>query len=217
VSEKTNHIIHLAILDDHQIVIDGLKLLLSDHEKFSIIAEANTAEDMLQQLQQKTIDVLLTDITMPSGMNGFDLSLKVRKEFPSVRILALSMSEEGGMIDRMIDEAKVDGYIPKAAGQKELLTAIETIAAGGKYFSATVMKQYENFQKIKNENAEMNLTARELQIIECLIKHYSNKQIADELFISERTVETHRKNIYRKTNTKGEASLIQFVKEHKLL
>ncbi len=216
-SGKINHIIRLAILDDHQIVIDGLKLLLNDHKKFLIEAEANNAEEMLQKLQQKKIDVLLTDIAMPSGMNGFDLSLKVKKEFPLVKILALSMSEEGGMITRMIDDAKVDGYIPKAAGQQELLTAIETIAAGGLYFSAEVMKQYESFQKIKNENTEMNLTARELQIIECIIKHYSNKQMADELFISERTVETHRKNIYRKTNTKGEASLILFVKEHKLI
>jgi two-component system, NarL family, nitrate/nitrite response regulator NarL len=216
-SGKTNHIIRLAILDDHQIVIDGLKLLLSDHKKFLIEAEATTAEEMLQKLRQIKIDVLLTDIAMPDGMNGFDLSLKVKKEFPQIKILALSMSEEGGMIARMMDEAKVDGYIPKTTGQLELLTAIETVAAGEQYFSAAVIKQYESYQKIKKENIGINLTIRELQIIECIIKHYSNKQIADELFISERTVETHRKNIYRKTNTKGEASLIQFVKEHKLI
>ena len=210
-------VIHLAILDDHQIVIDGLKLLLQDHSKFEIIVEANSAEEMLQLLRLKKVDVLLTDITLPHGISGYDLSLLLKKEMPQLKILALSMSEEGGMITKMIEQAQVDGYIPKASGQKELLTAIEKIAAGEKYFAADVLQQYELYKTIRSENKVMNLTARELQIIECIIKHYSNKQIADELFISERTVETHRKNIYRKTETQGEASLIRFVTEHKII
>ena len=172
---------------------------------------------MLAQLAEKKIDILLTDITMPGGMNGFDLSLKVKEQFPQIKIIALSMSEEGGMISRMIDEARVDGFIPKASGQQELLNAIDAVIKGGSYFSPSIMKQYDAFKQLKSENKILHLTPRELQIIECILKHYSNKQIADELFISERTVETHRKNIYRKTNTKGEASLIQFVKDHKLL
>ncbi len=210
-------IIHLAILDDHQIVIDGLKLLLQDHSKFEIITEANSAEEMLLLLRQKKVDVLLTDIKMPNGMNGYELSVLLKEEMPQLKILALSMSEEGGLITKMIEHAGVDGYIPKASGQKELLTAIEKIAAGEKYFAADVLRQYELYKTIRSENKVMNLTIRELEIIKCIIKHYSNKQIADELFISERTVETHRKNIYRKTETKGEASLILFVTEHKII
>ncbi|HEY6976832.1 MAG TPA: response regulator transcription factor [Chitinophagaceae bacterium] len=213
----TNNIIQLAILDDHQIVIDGLKLVLRENPKFVIVAEANSAEEMLKLLSQHNVDVLLTDITMPHGMNGYDLSLQVKKDFPHIKILALSMSEEGSIITKMTEEAEVSGYIPKTSGQQELFTAIETIAAGGKYFSNTVLQQYDIYKKIKTKNEELNLTARELQIIKCIIKHYSNKKIADELFISERTVETHRKNIYRKTNTKGEAALIQFIKEHNLI
>jgi two-component system, NarL family, nitrate/nitrite response regulator NarL len=212
-----NTILQLAILDDHQIVIDGLKLLLKDYKGFLVVAEANSAEQILIQLTAKKVDVLLTDITMPTGMSGYDLSLKIRKELPHIKILALSMSEDGAMINKMIDEAKVDGYIPKSAGQKELLTAIETIAAGGKYFSPVILKQYEVFQKIKGDNKLLHLTSRELEVIGCISRYYSNKQIANELFISERTVETHRKNIYRKTNTKGEASLIEFIKEHNIL
>ncbi|MFN8268923.1 MAG: response regulator transcription factor [Chitinophagaceae bacterium] len=211
------HIIRLAILDDHQIIIDGLKLLLYDKPKFVVVAEANTAEDMLQVLATKEIDILLTDITMPNGINGFELAVIAKEKYPHIKILALSMSEEGSMVAKMMEQAKVNGYIAKAAGQKELLTAIETIIAGDTYFSKAVLEQYEVFKKIRNQNSDLNLTTRELQIIECIIKYYSNKQIAEELFISERTVETHRKNIYRKTNTKGEASLIQFVKAHKLI
>ncbi|MBV9963153.1 MAG: response regulator transcription factor [Parafilimonas sp.] len=210
-------IIHLAILDDHQIVIDGLKLLLQSDPQIEIIAEANSAEEMIELLSTKKADVILTDIAMPHGMNGFEFSLKIRKELPGLKILALSMSEEGGMIFRMIEVAKVDGYIPKSTGQKELLAAIKEIASGKKYFSAEVLQQYEIYQATKSENEGLNLTPRELEIIECIIKHYSNKQIADSLFISERTVETHRKNIYRKTQTKGEASLIQFVQQHNIL
>ncbi len=172
---------------------------------------------MLQQLTGKKIDVLLTDITIPHGMNGFDLSLIVKQQLPDIKILALSMSEEGATIARMIEEAKIDGYIPKASGQKELLLAIETIVSGGQYFSQPVLQQYEVFKKMRNANEELHLTARELQIIGCIVKHYRNKQIADELFISERTVETHRKNIYRKTNTKSEASLILYVRARKLI
>lgn len=188
-----------------------------DSPKFDVVAEANAAEDMLQIIAEKNIDILLTDITMPSGMNGFELALLVKEKYPHVKVLALSMSEEGSMVAKMIEQANVDGYIAKSAGQKELLTAIETIIAGSTYFSAPVLGQYEVYKKIRNQNEDLNLTIRELQIIECMRKHYSNKQIAEELFISERTVETHRKNIYRKTNTKGEASLIQFVQQHKLL
>lgn len=210
-------LIHLAILDDHQIVIDGLKLLLQADPELSIDAEANSAEEMLEQLKTKKVDVILTDITMPHGMNGYEFSFRVKQEMPQIKILALSMSEEGGMITKMIEVAKVDGYIPKSAGQQELLKAIKEISSGRKYFSTDALQQYEVYKHIKTENLELNLTPRELEIIQCIIKHYSNKQIADTLFISERTVETHRKNIYRKTQTKGEASLIEFVKEHNIL
>ncbi|MEP6684046.1 MAG: response regulator transcription factor [Parafilimonas sp.] len=210
-------VIHLAILDDHQIVIDGLKLLLQADPKLHIAAEANSAEEMLELLKVKKIDVILTDITMPHGMSGYEFSFRVKQEMPQIKILALSMSEEGGMITKMIEIARVDGYIPKSAGQQELLTAIKEIASGKKYFSTNALQQYEVYKNIKSENQELNLTPRELEIIQCIIKHYSNKQIAETLFISERTVETHRKNIYRKTQTKGEASLIQFVQQHKIL
>jgi two-component system nitrate/nitrite response regulator NarL len=206
----------LALVDDHQIIIDGLKLLLNKKENFAIVAEATSALHMLQLLEQCDVDVLITDIVMPV-MNGYELSVQVKKNYPQVKILALSMSEEGGLITKMIEEAKIDGYIPKASGKQELINAITSIVNGINYFSEEVQEQYEIYKKIKTENEVLNLTNRELQIIECMIQHLSNKDIANKLFISERTVETHRKNIYRKTNTKGVATLVQFVKTHKLL
>lgn len=213
---NTSPVINLALVDDHQIVIDGLKLLLRENPTLQVIAEANSAEALLPLLEQQAVDVLLTDIMMP-GMSGFELAMLVKRRHPAIKMLALSMSEEGATIARMIEEAKVEGYIPKASGQKELIQAIQTIAAGGTYFAPEILRLYESYVIIKSENKVLNLTNREMEIIECIVQHFSNKQIADKLYISERTVETHRKNIYRKTNTKGEASLISFVKQHRLI
>jgi DNA-binding NarL/FixJ family response regulator len=169
---------------------------------------------MLLQLPSTNPHVLITDIMMP-GMSGYQLSMTVRRDFPAIKIIALSMSEEGSLIAKMIDEVKVDGYLPKASGKNELIETIEKVYAGNTYYNATVREQYDTYKSMQTSNEVFNLSLRELQIIECIIQHFTNRQIANRLFISERTVETHRKNIYRKTNTKGEASLVLFVKEHK--
>ncbi len=190
--------------------------MLNTNTVIQIVAEAVAGEDMLQLLRTAPAHILITDIMMP-GMTGYDLALQLRKENPSIKIIALSMSEEGGMIAKMIDGAKVDGYLPKSAGRQELMLAIDAVMQGEIYYSPVVLQQYDTYKLLQTGNEIFNLTARELQVIECIIQHLNNRQIANKLFISERTVETHRKNIYRKTNTKGEASLVQFIKEHKLL
>jgi DNA-binding NarL/FixJ family response regulator len=151
-------VIHLAILDDHQIVIDGLKLLLQANPELHIAAEATSAEEMLEQLTVKKIDVILTDITIPHGMGGYEFSMKVKQEFPHIKILPLSMSEEGSMITKMIEVVKVDGYIPKSAGYQELLTAIKAISSGKQYFSTDALQQYEIYKNIKTENLHLNLS-----------------------------------------------------------
>lgn len=171
---------------------------------------------MLELLEINLPDALVTDIMMP-GMNGFELTLKVKKLYPELKVLALSMSEDGSMIAKMIEDANVDGYIPKASGKLELIRAIEYIVQGDKYFSAEITTQYDAYKRTKTKNELLHLTNRELQIIDCMIQYLSNKEIAQKLDISERTVETHRKNIFRKTDTKGVATLVQFVKQHKLL
>jgi two-component system nitrate/nitrite response regulator NarL len=190
--------------------------LLNKKENLKIVAESTSAQGILQLLEKNEVHVLVTDIMMPE-MNGHELAINVKKRYQGIKILALSMSEEGAMITKMIDEAKVDAYIPKASGKQELINAITSIVNGNTYFSAQIKEQYEAYKKIKTENEVLNLTNRELQIIECIIQHLSNKEIANKLYISERTVETHRKNIYRKTNTKGVSTLVQFIKTHKLL
>jgi two-component system, NarL family, nitrate/nitrite response regulator NarL len=207
--------IRIAIADDHQIVIDGLKLLLSHHDHFVIVAEATNGRDMLEILNHTKVDILMVDVMMPE-MDGYELSMRVRKEHREVKILALSMNSEGLYIDKMIENARINGYLLKTTGKDELILAIETIMEGNDYFTPDVLTELNSFRKIKKENQLMNLTARELEIIGCMRRNLTNKQIADQLFISERTVETHRKNIFRKTNTHSVLSLMDFLKRQKI-
>jgi DNA-binding NarL/FixJ family response regulator len=117
----------------------------------------------------------------------------------------------------MINDADIAGYVLKNIGKQELIHAIEKIASGGIYISEEVLNELEHFSNMKKENVETNLTTREIEIIKLIEKECSNKDIASQLFISERTVETHRKNIFRKTKTNSVIGLIKYAYEHKLI
>ncbi|MBC7888349.1 MAG: response regulator transcription factor [Ferruginibacter sp.] len=205
----------LAIVDDHQIVIDGLKSLLEGLENFSVVAECTAPLQMLELLKQRPVDILLTDVMMPV-MSGAELAKEVRKKFPAIKILALSMSGQGELVNQMISDADIAGYVLKNIGKKELIFALDKISAGGIYFSEEVLNEMAKASDLKKENATVNLTGREVEIIRLIEKEYSNKLIADSLFLSERTIETHRKNIFRKTKTNSVLGLIKYAYEHKL-
>jgi DNA-binding NarL/FixJ family response regulator len=207
----------IAIVDDHQIIIDGLKLLLRGVPDTMVVAEANSAEALLEFLKVQPVDLLITDIGLPNGMDGIALAQQVRLVHTGIKVLALSMSEDGRQVACMIEEAKADGYIPKTAGRAELLMAIQCIHRGERYFAASVMQQYEAFKAQQARNELLHLSERELEVLACMLKHLSNKEIAATLFISERTVETHRKTIFRKTCTKGIGALSEFVAKNRIL
>ena len=208
--------IRIAILDDHQIVIDGLKLLLSSHKQFVIVAESNNGFAMLDLLAIHPVDILLTDIMMPQ-IDGFEMAMQVKALFPSLKVVALTMNGEGILIDKMMEQAEIAGYLLKTIDKKELVEALETIAKGIRYFSNEIMNELELYQKIKKENESIHLTTREIEIIKCIAQDMSNRQIADSLFISERTVETHRKNIFRKTDIHTAIGLIDFAKKRQII
>jgi two-component system, NarL family, nitrate/nitrite response regulator NarL len=209
-------LLRIAIVDDHQIVIDGLQLLLEDKTRFKIVSTANSGAQMLKQLKTEDVDILLTDVMMP-GMNGYELAKEVKKKYPQLKILTLSMSGQAALVTQMVEDADINGYVLKNIGKQELITAIEKIAAGGTYFSQDVLDELTKQSVIKQENEEVHLTEREIGIIRCIEKEMSNKEIAETLFISERTVETHRKNIFRKTKAGSVVGLIKYAYEHKLI
>ena len=208
--------IKIAIVDDHQIVIDGLLSLLQGQPNFEIVSTTTDPQQAIKLLDQHAVDILLTDVMMP-GLNGDELAKQVRQKFPSIKIMALSMSGQGDVVNKMIEDADISGYVLKNIGKQELIKALEKIANGGIYFSEEVLNELIKSSDRKKENEQAHLTEREIEIIKLIEKEYSNKQIAETLFISERTVETHRKNIFRKTQTGGVIGLIKYAYEHKLI
>ncbi len=211
-----NNKITLGIVDDHQIVIDGLKSLLHGHDQFEVIIECTRPLELMSLLEKKSIHILLTDVMMP-GLNGAELSKAVHQQFPDIKILALSMSGQGDLVNQMIDDADISGYVLKNIGKQELANALEKIAAGGIYFSDEVLYEMGRASNLKKENEVAHLTSREIEIIKLIEKELSNKQIAEKLFLSERTIETHRKNIFRKTATSSVIGLVKYAYEHKLI
>lgn len=206
----------LAIVDDHQIVIDGLLSLLNGLEHFEVVYTTTDPTTVPAFLAGQPVTILLTDVMMPL-MNGDELARQVKQRFPATRILALSMSGQGDIVNRMIEDADISGYVLKNIGKQELIRALEKIAGGGIYFSEEVLQEMTRASTRKKENEQTHLTEREIEIIKLIEQEYSNKQIAETLFISERTVETHRKNIFRKTQTSGVIGLIKYAYEHRLI
>lgn len=211
-----NEKITLALVDDHQIVIDGLMSLLKGHDRFKFVFASTDPTEVIQKLTQTPVDILLTDIMMP-GLPGNELAKLVKQKFPAIKILALSMSGQGDLVNEMINDSDISGYVLKNIGKQELLKALDKIAAGGIYFSEEVIEELQRSSQRKKQNKDAHLTDREIEIIRLIEKEYNNKQIAEALFISERTVETHRKNIFRKTSTNSVIGLVKYAYEHKLI
>lgn len=208
--------ITLGIVDDHQIVIDGLTSLLKGHDKFRFAFATTNPTEVINNIKEKPVDILLTDVMMP-GLPGNQLAKQVRENYPDVKILALSMSGQGDLVNEMIENADIAGYVLKNIGKQELVNALEKIAGGGIYFSEEVIGELQKASNRKKQKEEAHLTGREVEIIQLIEKEYNNKQIAETLFISERTVETHRKNIFRKTDTSSVIGLVKYAYEHKLI
>jgi DNA-binding NarL/FixJ family response regulator len=208
--------ITLGLVDDHQIVIDGLTSLLKGHEKFNFAFATTDSGEVIDRIKDQPVDILLTDVMMPK-LPGNQLAKQVRQKYPKVKILALSMSGQGDLVNEMIEDADISGYLLKNVGKQQLVEALEKIAGGGIYFSEEVLDELERTSKRKKQKEEAHLTDREVEIIRLIEKEYNNKLIAETLYISERTVETHRKNIFRKTNTNSVIGLVKYAYEHKLI
>jgi two-component system, NarL family, nitrate/nitrite response regulator NarL len=204
----------LAIIDDHPIVIDGIKALVEGDPGIAVVLTTTSPKTLLDALEHTRVDVLLTDIVMPE-MNGNELAKLVKQKFPSIKILALSMSGQADVVNEMISDADISGYILKNVSRDDLLTAIHKIARGGIYFSEAVLAELDKYKAPKQQ--ESILTHREVEIISLMEKEFGNKEIATQLFISERTVETHRKNIFRKLGKNTLIGVIKYAYDHKII
>jgi DNA-binding NarL/FixJ family response regulator len=213
--KRSNESVRMTILlvDDHTILLDGVKSLLSGEEDLQVVGQAGSAEAALEFLKKQDVDLIITDYSMP-GMDGLSLLNTVKRIAPNTKIILLSMHDEVHLVKEIL-KAGVNGYVLKKDTHKELLNAIHDVKNGKVYLSSDVNKML--ITNLNNPDEGKLLTDREREILKLIAKEYTNKNIAEELFISERTVETHRKNIFKKTGTNSLVGLIKFAYANNLI
>ncbi len=209
--------IRILIADDHQMFIDGIKSLLRKDKRFVFVKEALNGAEAFDFISSNEVDLVITDISMP-GMSGTELTKKIKQDFPNVKVLVLSMFKEKSIINEIV-KAEAEGYILKNTGREELVSAIEKIVDNGTYYSHEVLSQLilKNSKVQKKSEFNTSLTERELEIIRLIAEELTTAEIADKLCISPRTVDTHRKNILEKTNSKTIVGLMKFIFENGIL
>ncbi|MFK7774334.1 MAG: response regulator [Saprospiraceae bacterium] len=202
---------NILLVDDHQIIIDGLKLLLEEVPNIDNTYEALSGEATIEIVNSNSIDLVLLDINLPDK-SGFEVCAELKKQHKDLKVIALTMFGNAGYINKMI-KAGTDGYLLKNTGKEELVTAIETVMKGERYFSKLVtsilVAGMQEVKKPKSSDFIQKLTRREKEILKLIIDEYTTDEIAAKLFISSTTVISHRKNLLRKVNAKNVAGLVR--------
>lgn len=201
----------IVLIDDHQIVRDGIKSLLESSGEYRVVGEGTNVDDALSLLEKHQPDVLVTDISLANS-SGIDLTRFARSRFPSLPILILSMHETEEHINDSL-HAGANGYLLKDCSREEMLSAIEKILAGEKFISRSASQIMMNHLLNRSSNPSgasdiPELTKRELEVLELVHEGLSNKEIASKLFLSVRTVDTHRYNILQKLDAKNTVDLL---------
>jgi DNA-binding NarL/FixJ family response regulator len=210
----------ILIAEDHAIVRDGLKALLSAQPDFEVVAEAGNGREAVKMAGRTHPDLILIDLSMPK-MNGLEAIRELKRQDPSVRIIVMTAHAAEEYVFAAL-EAGVEGYFLKDGAQDELLLAISVVLAGKRYICPGVSEQViegylQGKPKLKKKSAWDSLTAREIEIVKLVAEGYKNREIAAELFISIKTVEKHRSNLMAKLNLKGTAELAKLAIEKGLI
>jgi DNA-binding NarL/FixJ family response regulator len=214
--------IRVFLVDDHQLVRSGLHLLLAAQPDLDIVGEANNGHELLAQLPTTPTDVVLLDLNMP-GMDGPETARQLQTQYPAVRILALSMLDKESYIYQMLD-AGASGYVLKSTGIEEVITGIRAVAAGGQFLcTAAGLAALRKLRAAPAELAEASaqqhgaLSTRETEVLLLIAEGLTTGEIADKLFVSKRTIETHRQNMLDKTQAKNTAALIKLAMSEGLI
>lgn len=199
--------ITIIIAEDHQSLIDGIRLSLEFEDDITVVGEANDGEELIQLVRKKRPQIVITDIRMPK-CDGICATKIIKKEFPEIKIIAFSMFDQTEAIQQM-KEAGASGYIMKNSPLKKLIEAIRAVVSNETFFEDAIV--------VKDELTKENilLSTREKEILRLIGEGKTSNEIADVLFISKSTVDTHRKNILKKMNLYGKTDLIRFAVERK--
>ncbi|MCW5909824.1 MAG: response regulator transcription factor [Cyclobacteriaceae bacterium] len=208
--------IRILIIDDHPLVQDGLAVMLRDEVSLQIAGACKTAEEALAFLAGNEPDIILLDINLPD-MDGLTLCEKIREKYKKAKIIGLTSGNEAGIITGLLQRG-ANGYLLKNMERDELLKAIEKVQAGKVYVSeAANEKLLEHFRGAELRGDVPVLTRREKEILQLLADGLNGPEIAEKLFLSAFTIETHRKNLFKKFNVHSVQSLLKIAREHKLL
>jgi len=208
--------IQIAIADDHTIVIEGIKTMLKAEKDICMAHFFTTITDLLNGLDEKT-NVLLLDINLPDG-SGIDACKVILKQFPELKIIALTNFDETSFIKQMMKNGAM-GYLLKNTGKAELILAIKTVTEGKRYLSAGITTILLNESLGEGSDASFipRLTSREQEILKLIIKEYTTEEIANTIFLSTKTVESHRSNLFQKLGVKNSAGLVRVAFEKGLV
>ncbi|HTF20434.1 MAG TPA: response regulator transcription factor [Chryseolinea sp.] len=210
--------IRVFIADDHKIVRVGLRGMLSLQDDITVVGEAEDGNEVLEAVGKQVMDVILMDLDM-GVTSGIDTTRKLKALYPDIKVIGITMHEEQQRIIAML-QAGASGYLLKNAGPEQLIAAVRTVVAGNTYFSpevsATLLQVFTQVQRPVNHQGH-SLTQREQEVLRLIVQEFSNQEIADKLFISVRTVDTHRRNILEKIQAKNTAGMVKYAIEHQLI
>lgn len=212
--------IKIVLVDDHKIFRDGIKSLLSDESTIEIVADFSTCQELYDYLNIDTPDLIVLDITLNES-SGIEVSKKLKQSHPDIKIMILSMHTKEEFVMNAI-KAGVQGYISKDSSREEFLDAIHSICKGEDYFSKSVSENFmknfsRKFQFEQEIMANKELTKREVEILKLLALGFSAKEISEKLFISIKTVDCHKSNIFQKLKLKNTAELVHFAIKNKII
>lgn len=201
--------IRVLIVDDHILIRKGIMLLLETYEEIEVVAEAGDGEEAIRMSAKHEPDVILMDLSMPNGIDGFTATKEITKQYPDVKIIILTMHDEEAYIQKAI-QLHAHGYILKKSQGGELFEAIQSVYHGKRYYKTGIPQEQIDKMYKKRERKVSILTVREEEIVRLTVLGYSNLQIAEKLSISHKTVENHKTNIMQKLHLKNKQEFIQY-------
>lgn len=204
----------VLLVDDHQMLLEGTASLLENSGEYTVTGWATSGKAALELIKSQNFDVLITDFQLPD-LTGLEIVKAARKVQPEIKVLILSMHDEPSVVRELLQE-NIDGFVVKSDPQSSVIKALEKVDNGKKYFSDDIAEMLvQNFTESNTDKT--NLSPRETEIVRLIARDFSTKQISEVLFISEKTVETHRKNILRKTSCSSVVGLVNYAHLHKIV
>lgn len=207
--------VRLIITDDHPVIREGIKLILANESDIELVAVVGDGLELLKKLEKTETDVILMDINMP-GMNGIDATQRVKKNYPNIKVLCYSQYDEKRFVKQILKRG-ANGYLLKNASAKELVKAIKMVHSGGIYLSEELPNIFTEKPKRRSNYLFPELTTREKDVLNEICVEKNNNEIAETLFISHNTVETHRSNLLLKVGVKNTAGLVKWAIQNEIV